>query len=79
VPSVTVRYSDLNLATADGVDTLYRRISNAASLVCPTSYTKDMDAAAKAKQCQVEAIARAVQKVNNPKLALVHATRISRG
>ena len=79
VPSITVRYSDLNLATASGVDALYHRISKAASNVCPNPDIRDLTAASLAKQCQVEAIARAVRDVNNPKLAVMHASHVSRG
>jgi UrcA family protein len=74
-----VRYSDLNLATAVGVDTLYQRISKAASGVCPSADIRDLPAVSAAKQCRVEAIARAVRDVNNPKLAVMHASHVSRG
>jgi len=79
VPTLTVRYSDLNLASSEGVDALYRRIANAASKVCPDTGIRDLTSLAAARQCQVEAIARAVQQVNNPKLAVVYAARISHG
>jgi UrcA family protein len=79
VPSVTVRYSDLDLTTTVGVNTLYRRIANAAYNVCPRPDMRDLQATGVADQCRAEAVARAVHDVNNPKLAMVHANRVSRG
>jgi len=79
VPTVTVRYDDLNLATAAGVDTLYRRISSAAREVCPDMYSRDLKIVAASAHCRADAVAQAVHAVNNPQLALVHAARVSRG
>jgi UrcA family protein len=78
-PSVTVRYDDLNLATSAGVDALYRRISNAARQVCYDSRSRDLGIVAASERCQANAIAQAVRDVNNPHLALVHASHVSRG
>jgi UrcA family protein len=77
--SVKVRYSDLNLATDAGVGTLYRRIANAARLVCPDPYSRDLSVVAASEHCQADAIAKAVAEVNNPRLALMHAARASHG
>jgi UrcA family protein len=79
VPSIKVRYNDLNLTTSAGVDALYTRIARAANAVCPIADIRDLAAVSYAKQCQVQAIARAVQEVNNTKLAVVHAARVARG
>lgn len=76
-PSVVVRYGDLNLATAVGVDTLYRRISNAARQVCPDVYSRDLSTVAAGERCQADAVTRAVHELNNPQLALVHANHVS--
>jgi len=78
-PSVTVRYDDLNLANASGVDALYHRISGAARAGCPGEYTRDLRVLAGIESCRANAIAKAVREVNNPQLAMVHAARISRG
>ena len=77
--AVRVRYSDLNLTTATGVNHLYRRIANAARLVCPDPYSRDLSVVAASQRCQADAIARAVAEVNNPQLALMHAERNSHG
>jgi UrcA family protein len=78
VPSVRVRYDDLNLATSAGVDALYRRISNAARAVCPDEYSRDLVTVAASARCQANAVDQAVREVNNPHLALVHAARAAR-
>jgi len=78
-PSVKVRYDDLNLTTTAGVNALYRRISHAASQVCPDIYSRDLTVSAAGRRCRASAIAEAVQTVNNPQLALVHAAHTSRG
>ncbi len=79
VPSVTVRYDDLNLSTAAGVDQLYRRISMAAQRVCPLGDLRDLRRVQAAERCQAAALANAVNKVNSPSLAMLHAARGSRG
>ncbi|MES1189630.1 MAG: UrcA family protein [Steroidobacter sp.] len=72
VPSVTVKYGDLNLATSAGAQRLYRRIVIAAERVCPTEGTRDLNRLAHVRACRADAIARAVQAVNNAQLAAVH-------
>lgn len=78
-PSVTVRYDDLNLSTSDGVDALYHRISKAARQVCPSANSRDLSVVAASEHCQATAVAQAVRDVNNPHLALLHASHVSRG
>lgn len=79
VPSVTVRYDDLNLSTDRGTSVLYARIANAAKQVCPDAYSRDLDVVSAARACQAKAIAKAVQEVNSPKLALVYEARLGHG
>jgi len=78
-PAVSVRFDDLNLSTANGVNSLYRRISVAARQVCPDVSSRDLVVVAAAQRCQATAVSRAVSKLNNPQLALVHAAHVSRG
>ena len=73
VPSVVVRYADLDLATDHGVRVLYARIAQAASAVCPDVPESDLHALALSRACQQQAIARAVRAVNSPLLAEVDA------
>jgi UrcA family protein len=67
-PSKTVKFDDLNIATAAGAKALYRRIQTAAVEVCPTqmSYTLRMEQARRA--CVDHAIDNAVKSVNSPAL-----------
>lgn len=78
-PSVAVRYDDLNLATTAGVNKLYQRISAAARQVCPDIYSRDPHIVLAAQHCQAAAVAKAVSEVNSPSLAMLHASRSSRG
>jgi UrcA family protein len=78
VPSVVVRYNDLNLASDQGAQALYRRLSGAARRVCPVENARDLGEFSRSRGCQTEAIARAVQEINNPRLAALHALHSSR-
>lgn len=79
VPEVTVRYSDLDLSTAAGVNSLYRRISFAAEQVCPGMYSRSLGEAAAAQRCWSEAVGKAVSATHNQQLAALYATHVSRG
>lgn len=77
-PSITVHYSDLDLATEQGTHALYLRIVEAARKVCDPH---DPDALAQiaVAYCQEQTIARAVSSVGNPRLAALHAAREKHG
>ena len=79
VPSVTVRYDDLDLATKQGAHTLYRRIVAAAEKVCPDYQTRDLGRITRAQSCRAAAISRAVRQVNSPQLAVIYAERGGHG
>lgn len=80
VPQVSVPYSDLDLATSAGTRALYQRITSAAQSVCPAYDPRDLEAFAASRECQQQAIARAVRQVGNSHLAAVHAkARARRG
>ena len=67
-PSVVLRYSNDALATDDGLHIFYRRLLRAAEMVCPPSpgsYIID-DAV---RGCREQAVANAVAKINNSRLA----------
>jgi len=79
VPRIEVKYTDLNIATAEGARTLYRRIATAARQVCPRgegSIVPKMDEIS--RTCIREAISRAVREVNSPRLAEVEAAALAR-
>jgi UrcA family protein len=76
--SLVVHYSNATLATDSGVRALYRRIVAAADDVCPqrSSSVWISDAV---KACREQAIANAIQHINNPHLAALHATSSKSG
>ena len=78
-PSVSVRYDDLNLSTEAGVNALYHRISIAARAVCPDAFSRDLRVVIAGERCRANAVAHAVSDLHNPQLALLHASRVSRG
>lgn len=65
-----VRFSDLNLASADGAAALKARIERAAKKVCTVAGDNRLDGQAKAKACQKVAVAKAMPQVE---LALARA------
>ncbi len=77
--AVTVRYTDLNLGTDAGNAALYARLESAARKVCAPSDIRDLGQMAAASACAHQAIARAVQDINSPKLAAVYAARVRQG
>lgn len=74
IPAQTVKYDDLNLATRQGAQTLYRRITAAAYEVC-LMHNQD-DGALKAevarRLCVRNATQEAVAKIGNPLLTAIH-------
>jgi UrcA family protein len=74
VPSVTVKYSEQNLATDAGANELYHRIVRAAKQACPEASIRDLKAVREVEACRNQAIARAVNKIDNSRLAAAYAT-----
>jgi UrcA family protein len=66
VPAKTVNLRDLDLATADGAQTLYNRITSAARTVC-----RDIDRRTM-RTCRNHAVEEAVSRVGNPLLSSIH-------
>jgi UrcA family protein len=79
--SVTVSYSDLNLASAQGANTLYTRIVSAARAVCGASEVdiRNLRALGEERSCESNAIAQAVHAVHSPALAALAGTRQPEG
>src|ERR1700693_324062 len=70
--SITVKYSDINMASPSGARVLYERIRAAAQSACNYFWFKtDADAA----RCLQNTIANAVTKVNQPALSAVYNTK----
>ena len=78
-PSIVVKYSDLDLSTSDGARTLYKRITAAASLVCPYQDARDLTSKAIGKSCRETAIEHAVRSIHNTELAAVRDEHTKRG
>ena len=79
VPSVVVKFDALTLDTDSGVNQLYRRIESAAKRVCPDGTMGDLMAHQRVEQCRQQAVARAIQQIDNPRLAALHAVRSKSG
>jgi UrcA family protein len=79
VPTVVVRYGDLDLSSTEGARVLYQRISVAARQVCPFEYSKSVSQVGKNRACREAAIERAVNAVNNPQLVAMRSEHVKRG
>ena len=79
VSAIVVRYGDLNLATEQGTKALYRRIAFVAKQVCPDGESRGLENLNRARACQRDAIARAVQSVHNERLAAIFSAAYRRG
>jgi UrcA family protein len=78
-PAVVVKYADLDISTDRDLHILYKRIVSAATEVCPQWLSGDLHSAMIARSCREAAIGRAVQQINSPWLAALHANRNSAG
>jgi UrcA family protein len=72
IPSVTVKFADLDISRPAGATTLYGRIQEAANLVCSAYDRSNFAAQANFKACVGDAIGRAVAKVESPALNMVY-------
>lgn len=77
--SITVSYGDLNLSNPAGASALYQRIRGAARKVCTVAgespyEVQDLDK----RQCILDAIDKAVMKVNSPVLVAMYKAKNSR-
>ena len=79
LPSVVVKYDPRSLDQPHGIEALYRRLVNATNQVCPQRFERDLQLAAQAQKCRTESLARAIQAVNNPRLAALYAEATNRG
>ena len=78
-PSIVVQYTDQSLATDAGVSDLYRRITAAARHVCPSASIRDLHGLKQEEQCRNQAVARAISKIDNSRLAALHASHSKNG
>jgi UrcA family protein len=78
-PQVVVKYSHQSLATDEGVKALYRRITFAATQVCPDISIRDLGLQSRIAQCRDQAVTRAVRQIGNSRLAALHAGHSKNG
>jgi UrcA family protein len=78
-PAVVVKYADLDLSTTAGVTALYKRIANAARMVCPYQDARELTLQAIGNACREASIARAVRSVHNAELAALQNAHAKRG
>jgi UrcA family protein len=78
-PSVTVRYSDLNLGTEQGTEALYARLVSAARAVCGAPDIRDLGALVAAHACERQAVANAVRDVRSPRLSAIYSAHPRHG
>ncbi len=77
-PQTTVYYSFGELATDQGTRTVYQRIVSAARDVCPRFDSRDLGAFADSRECQRQAVARAIHQIGSAKLAAVYSHKLAR-
>lgn len=68
-----VYYNLRDLSTEQGTRLLYRRLVSAARSVCPGYDSRWADVVAVSKECQREAMARAIGQIGNARLAALDA------
>jgi UrcA family protein len=77
VPSVIVKYDDLNLGTEEGSRALYNRLEFAAQRVCPrVGYVTELQRNEDARRCVTASVERAAKQIKSPKFAEVAASRL---
>jgi UrcA family protein len=69
VTQYTVRFADLDLSKLDGAAVLYRRLNQAAAIVCRPMENKGLSMARQHRECVDHAIAGAVASVGRPMLS----------
>jgi UrcA family protein len=78
VPAISVQFNADMLSTDSGARALYRRLARAAEQVCPSELTATRLIPAAVAECRAQAIAGAVDKIHNQRLAAVHAAASSK-
>ena len=73
-PTIRITYQDLNLATAAGVEVLYRRVLQAASEYCESTRALIGTRVSVAfDRCVKDAVATTVKSIDHPGLSAMHA------
>jgi len=72
-PTYAVHFEELNLNSAAGTESLYRRIRRGAETVCRDLDGREISKQALHERCEEEAIARAVAEVGHPRLTAYYS------
>ena len=72
VPTATVRYSDLDLTTTDGLHALYQRLRVASRQVCRAYEGQDLAQLSHWQACYKQALDGAVTQLKLPGLTSLH-------
>jgi UrcA family protein len=72
LPSVVVKYGDLNLDRVDDVATLHARLRKAALQVCSQLDSRVLGLREQYETCVSGAVTQSVAKVDNPRLTSFH-------
>jgi UrcA family protein len=78
IANVTVRYTDLDLNTAAGIDELYARLRAASRTVCNVGEGRSLAEAMQAKSCYAQVLGMAVDDAKLPTLAALHRAESGR-
>jgi UrcA family protein len=79
VPTLVVRYNADMLETDSGARALYHRLARAAEQVCPVAPSNTRLISEVIVKCRQQALAAAVDKIHNQRLAAVHAASAKSG
>lgn len=71
-PSITIRYSDLDLAQPSGVQVLYRRIATAAKVVCDHGNSRELARVVATNKCVDHTLSQAIEEIDMPQLSALH-------
>jgi UrcA family protein len=78
IPSITVRYGDLNLNTAGGVEALYARLRAAARGVCSPHAGRALVNELERRSCYEQVLSIAVSNVKSDSLSALHRVSSTR-
>ena len=73
--NIEVEYTDINLATQAGAETLYGRIVRAARMACGPTESRSAAMMSAYRGCVKEAVDGAVKEVGAPSLSALHQDR----
>lgn len=79
LPSVAVKYGDLDISTDAGARALYARLGIAAKRVCPDAGSRDLRTFQLVQACRHQAVDRAVRNLDSAALASVHSQHVTTG